>query len=156
MKKLFWLFGIFAGVCFMMACAVSLVEATEFRLKVTKKGDTKVEFPYGSVNGVTYWTQTEYNNVLAQLAVFSGTSAAVVSNLITPTQLEFNISTCTLSGFATKDDFLDAQTYKGILPYIDELQVRVNSMNSVGGHAGQRANMQQRLDYLISAAKSLP
>lgn len=149
MKKIFL---IFAGICL----GVSMAEATEFRIKQTRRGDSKIDFPYGTVNGTTYWTQTEYNNVLAQLAVFSGTTTAAVAILITPSQFEFNLSTCVLSGFVSPDDFLAAQTYKGILPYLDELEIRIQSMNRVGGHAGQRADIQARLDYLSSQAKTLP
>lgn len=135
--------------------SLSVASATEFKLRSGKKGDIKIDFPYGSVNGQVFWNQNNFDSAVATIVSFA-TAPAPTTVLITPTQFEFNLTTCTLSGFTTADEYREAQTYKGILPYIDELKVRVDSMNLVGGHGGLRADMQARLDYLISQAKILP
>ena len=127
---------------------------TPFRVKSGKKGDTKIDFAYGSVNGQVLWKQSEYNLEMTNAEVFSGTSP-VNSIIYTPSTFEFNLSTCVLNGFQSAEEFRNAQTKDGIIPYIEELIIRLQAYQSANMNSKSK-DIQQRLDYLSSEAKNLP
>lgn len=157
MKKIIWMIGTFGLACFFMAGVASWAEATEFRLKVTSKGNTKIDFPYGTVNGATFWSQAEYNQAVTEASVVFGTTTFIppVTTLITPTQLELTVASGTLTGFATADDFRQALTQDGLQPYVDDLWVRWNN-HAAAAQNNKRDKVKANWDYFISVIKSLP
>lgn len=142
-----------AAILFLAAAGIAKA-ATPFQFVAGKKGNAKIVFPYGTINGALVWKQAEYDATVVALSVFSGTST-ITASLITPSQFELNLTTCTLTGFAEPEDFLAAQTQDGILPYLDELYVRIQTLIG-GGFNAKAAKAQRNLDYLNSVAKSLP
>ena len=118
------------------------------------KGAIKIRFAYGVVNGTTYYRQNEYNSALADATVFAGT-APVVTSLITPTSFELNLTTCTLNGFKDADSYLDAQTQVGIMQYLDELWLRIKTLQD-SNQNNKAQKTQSCYDYLSNQAKILP
>lgn len=143
--------NILGAIVFLLA--VSICSATEFRLKVSKKGAFKIEFPDSTVNGVTAWTNAEKNALVTQFNQFSGTSTVVIVP-ITPSQFELNLSTCMIN-IDSADDFTQGLTKTGIIPVLEALNVRLLAYQTAGMNS-KAADIQQRLDYLGSVAKTLP
>jgi hypothetical protein len=137
------------------ACLLSanICLATEFRLKVTNRGNFKIEFPNWSVNGVTAWSNAEKNALVTQFNQFSATSPVVLLP-ITPTEFEVNLSTCMLD-IVTADEFAQALTKDGMIHVLEALNLRLLAYQTAG--MNQKAtDIQQRLNYLGSVAKTLP
>ena len=128
--------------------------ATPIRFESGGKGSQKIKFAFGLVNGTTYWKQSEYNNAIVQANVFSGTTP-VVSNQFIPSNFEVTLITGTLSDFNTPEDFNEAQTQAGIMPYLDELYVRIRTLTDSSQNA-KAAKSQANYDFLSSQAKILP
>lgn len=118
------------------------------------KDQQKIKLAYGLVNGTTYFKQSDFNAAIAALTVFSATSP-IVQSLFTPTDFELTLMSGTLSNFNTLDDYYQAQTQAGIMPYLDELKVRILTLGDSNQNS-KAAKMQANYDFLSSKAKTLP
>lgn len=145
MKKL----AIFLG----LLLAASALSATPVRVVVKDSGTNKIQFAYGSIDNTIYWKQVDYDATLAADAPFSSATATAI--LYTPTAFEVSLTTCPLSKIATLDDFSGAQTQLGIMPYLDDLWVRIKTLTDSNQNAKQQRT-QSCYDFLSSTAKTLP
>lgn len=117
-------------------------------------GKININWAYGMVNGTTYYAQSHYDDAYTAALVFQATRP-VVSSLFTPTNLELTLSSCALNGFGSLDNFVDAQTQAGIMPYLDELKVRIMTLTDSAQNS-KKNKAQSCYDYMSDKAKSLP
>jgi len=126
--------------------------AVPVRIKTTQKGNAKVQFAISFVDNIPTFTVGEQNDLQAD-RIARGFPGVVVST--GPSQFETNLSTCVLSDFVTVQDWEDAKTQAGIMIYLDELYVRIQTLLGSAQNA-KAAKTQANYDYLSSQAKTLP